>query len=104
VTNTPRNCSPDDTMGRSADVRHLFGQGMHTKGLICMEDIIAILEELVPDVDVKTCTTLVDGRYLDSLAIVALIAELEDALRHHHPGQSRSSRTPSTPQRTSWSS
>gem|GEM_PF-54927 len=66
-------------MGRSADVRHLFGQGMHTKGLICMEDIIAILEELVPDVDVKTCTTLVDGRYLDSLAIVALIAELEDA-------------------------
>lgn len=44
-----------------------------------MEDIVEILEELVPDVDVRTCTTLVDGRHLDSLAIVALVAELEDA-------------------------
>ena len=44
-----------------------------------MEDIIDILEELVPDVDVSTCTTLVDDRYLGSLEIVALIAELEDA-------------------------
>ena len=44
-----------------------------------MEDIIDILEELVPDVDVSTCTTLVDDHYLGSLVIVALIAELEDA-------------------------
>lgn len=44
-----------------------------------MEKIVAILEELVPDVDVRTCTRLIDDRHLDSLAIVALVAELEDA-------------------------
>ncbi|EPD78050.1 MULTISPECIES: acyl carrier protein [Atopobiaceae] len=43
-----------------------------------MEKIVAILKELMPGVDVTTCTTLVDDHYLDSLAIVALISELED--------------------------
>lgn len=43
-----------------------------------MEKIVAILKELMPGVDVTTCTTLVDDHYLDSLAIVALISELEN--------------------------
>ena len=43
-----------------------------------MEKIVAILKELMPGVDVTTCTTLVDDHYLDSLAIVVLISELED--------------------------
>ena len=42
------------------------------------ETILEILEELAPGGDF-TCTTLVDDRVLDSLTIVALVAELEDA-------------------------
>ena len=42
------------------------------------ETIAGIIEELCPDVDGKSCTTLVSGRHLDSLTLVALIAELED--------------------------
>ncbi len=41
--------------------------------------IIEILEELCPGVDCETCTTLVEDRHLDSLTMVALVAELEDA-------------------------
>ncbi len=44
-----------------------------------MDPVLEILEELNPDVDFHTCTTLVDDRYLDSLGIVALVADLEDA-------------------------
>ncbi len=44
-----------------------------------MEKLIEILEELNPDVDYKTCENLVDGRYLDSLAILSLVGEIEDA-------------------------
>lgn len=43
-----------------------------------MEKLIEILEELNPDVDYNTCENLVDGRYLDSLAILSLISEIED--------------------------
>ncbi len=43
-----------------------------------MERLIEILEEIQPEVDYKTCTTLVDDHYLDSLAILSLVAELED--------------------------
>ncbi len=43
-----------------------------------MEKLLAILEELQPDVDYATCTNLVDGYLLDSLTILALVAELED--------------------------
>ena len=43
------------------------------------EAIIEILEELVPGGDFEGCTTLVDSRVLDSLTIVALVSELEDA-------------------------
>ena len=31
-----------------------------------------------PDADYETCTTLIDDRYLDSLSMVSLVAELED--------------------------
>ncbi len=44
-----------------------------------MDTVLEILEELNPGVDYANCTTLVDDRYLDSLTIVALVAELEDA-------------------------
>ncbi len=43
-----------------------------------MEKLIEILEELNPEVDYNTCENLVDGRYLDSLAILSLISEIED--------------------------
>lgn len=44
-----------------------------------MERLLEILEEIQPDIDYATCTNLVDGHLLDSLSILALVAELEDA-------------------------
>lgn len=44
-----------------------------------MEKLIEILEEIQPEVDYSTCTDLVDGHYLDSLSILSLVADLEDA-------------------------
>lgn len=43
-----------------------------------MNELIEILEELQPEVDYETCRDLIDGHRLDSLSILALIAELED--------------------------
>lgn len=43
------------------------------------DEIIEILEDLNPEVDYDTCTSLVTGRYINSLSMVALIPELEDA-------------------------
>lgn len=43
-----------------------------------MEKIIEILEGIQPDVDYTTCNNLIDGHFLDSLSILALVAELED--------------------------
>ena len=40
--------------------------------------VIETLEDLCPDVDLETCTTLIDDRYIDSLAMLALVADLED--------------------------
>ncbi len=40
--------------------------------------IIEILEDLCPGEDLATCNSLVDSRILDSLSIVALVAELEE--------------------------
>ena len=42
-----------------------------------MEKLIAILEELHPDVDFETCTTLIDDQILDSFDIVTLVAEID---------------------------
>ena len=44
-----------------------------------MEQLLAILEELHPGVDYATCRNLIDAHYLDSLTILALVAELEEA-------------------------
>ena len=42
-------------------------------------EILEILEDINPGVDYEGSTTLVDDRLLDSLTIIALVAELEDA-------------------------
>lgn len=44
-----------------------------------MDTILDILDELKPGADWRGRTDLVDGRELDSLTIISLIAELEDA-------------------------
>ncbi len=44
-----------------------------------MEKLIMILNDIQPGVDYETCTDLIDGHYLDSLAILSLVAEMEDA-------------------------
>jgi len=44
-----------------------------------MEKLLAILEDLNPGVDYENCEDLIDGHHLDSLLIISLIAELEDA-------------------------
>ena len=43
-----------------------------------METLIEILEDIQPDADYETCTTLIDDHILGSLAIISLVAELED--------------------------
>lgn len=43
-----------------------------------MEELIEILEGIEEGVDYKNCTTLIDEGYLDSLAIISLVAEIED--------------------------
>lgn len=43
-----------------------------------MDELIAILEEIEPDVDYKTCTTLIDDHILDSFAILSLVSEIGD--------------------------
>lgn len=44
-----------------------------------MNQLLEILEDINPDIDYATCENLIDGHYLDSLSIISLIAELEDA-------------------------
>ena len=50
-----------------------------------LETVIGILEELAPGVDLETCETLIDERYVDSLAMLALVADLEDAFEIEIP-------------------
>lgn len=42
------------------------------------ESIIEILEEIRPDVDFESETSLVDGNVLESFDIVSLVSELSD--------------------------
>ena len=44
-----------------------------------MDEILAILQDLHPDVDFETCDTLIDYGILDSFDIVTIIAEISDA-------------------------
>lgn len=43
-----------------------------------MEKLLEILKEIQEDVDYSNCTTLIDEGYLDSLAIISLVAEIEE--------------------------
>ncbi len=43
-----------------------------------MDKLKEILEELNPEVDYDTCDNLIDGHFLDSLAILSLIGEIEE--------------------------
>ena len=44
-----------------------------------MEQLIEILQELHPEVDYESCTTLIEDKILDSFDIVTLITEVSDA-------------------------
>ena len=43
-----------------------------------IKKIIAILEDINPDVDYSTCTALIDNQILDSFAILSIVAELQE--------------------------
>lgn len=42
-----------------------------------MEALLDILNELHPEVDFDTCTTLIDDKILDSFDIVTIVAEVD---------------------------
>lgn len=44
-----------------------------------MEELLTILNDIQPDVDYLNCDELIDGHYLDSLDILSLVSEIEDA-------------------------
>lgn len=44
-----------------------------------MEELLEILEDIQPDADYDTCTSLIDDGILDSFAILSIVGELEDA-------------------------
>ena len=43
-----------------------------------MDELIEILEELVPGIDYENCTTLIDDKILASFDILSLVSEIED--------------------------
>ena len=43
-----------------------------------MEKLIEILEDIQPDADYESCTTLIDVGILDSFAILSIVSELQD--------------------------
>lgn len=44
-----------------------------------MDRLLELLEEIRPDLDFKTCQDLIDGHHLNSLDIISIVAEVEDA-------------------------
>ena len=44
-----------------------------------MEKLLEILNDIQPDADYETCTTLLDDEVLDSFAILSIVGELEEA-------------------------
>ena len=44
-----------------------------------MEALLEILNDLHPEVDYDTCTTLIDDSILDSVDVVTIVAEIDDA-------------------------
>ena len=43
-----------------------------------MEELMDILQEFEPGVDFEHCTDLINGKILNSLEILSLVAEIED--------------------------
>lgn len=43
-----------------------------------MDELIELLEDLVPGVDFKNCTTLIDDHILSSFNILTIVSEVED--------------------------
>ena len=43
-----------------------------------MQELIELLENIQPDVDYTSCTTLIDDHIFDSLLLLVLIADLEE--------------------------
>lgn len=43
-----------------------------------MKELLKILQELHPDVDFESCTTLVDDKVIDSFDIVSIISEVSE--------------------------
>lgn len=43
------------------------------------EKVLAILQEVKPTVNLENVTDIIDGGYMDSMELMALIAELTDA-------------------------
>ena len=43
-----------------------------------MKELIEILENLHPEVDFATCTTLIDDKILDSFDIISVISEINE--------------------------
>ena len=43
-----------------------------------MDELIAILKDIHPDVDYATATNLIDGKILDSFDIISLVSEIAD--------------------------
>ena len=43
-----------------------------------MDELIEILENLHPEVDFETCTTLIDDKILDSCDIISIISEINE--------------------------
>lgn len=52
-----------------------------------MEELLDILSELHPDVDFETADNLIDGKILDSIDIVSLVAEISDAFGVEIPAE-----------------
>ena len=44
------------------------------------QELMAILENLHPEVDFETCSTLIDDKIFDSFDIISIISEIHDAL------------------------
>lgn len=44
-----------------------------------MERLLELLEEIRPDLDFENCQDLIDGHHLNSLDIISIVAEVEDA-------------------------
>jgi len=45
-----------------------------------MEKLFQILQEMHPDVDFKTHTTLIDDKVIDSFDVITLVAEINDRM------------------------